>query len=196
MILFIVVYHTASVAFGFSVTLGWLWLFLLIGGLVAGLRFSLALSIIISIYSLIAISSDISRAIQVSFLTVFVGLLVGSYHKYQIYQNDQRLAARELARQNEDAAKVLIDLNGNLNKVRQSRMDILNVIEVIGLPDSVKAQLSQTVHTLGNLEQSASGWMALYKIRDSVLNNKLAIGEKIRRSGRNPLGPGPGLDAD
>jgi hypothetical protein len=173
--------------FGFSVTLSWLWLFLLIGGLVAGLRYSITLSILISAYSLLAIPLDVSRAIQVSFLTVAVGLLVGGYRKYQVHQNERLMAVWVLARQNEDAAKVLIDLNGNLNKVHQSRLDILNVLEVVNLPPNAKAQLGQTVHTLGNLEQAVSGWMALYKIREVVLDNKLAIGEEIRRSGRTPL---------
>jgi hypothetical protein len=115
-------------------------------------------------------------------VTLLSGLLVGYYHRYQRYLNEQRLASWVLARQNEDAAKVLIDLNGNLNKVRKSRMDILNVLEVVDLPPNAKTQLGQTVHTLGNLEQAVSGWMALYKIREVVLDNKLAIGEEIRRS--------------
>ena len=193
-ILFGVIYYMGSLVFGYSIAVGWLWLFLVIGGLVSGLRSSIILSVLISIYTFLTLV-DPSRMIQGVCITLLSGLLVGYYHRYQVYQNDQRLAVWQLARQNEDAAKVLIDLNGNLDKVHQSRMDILNVIEVIDLPDSAKKQLGQTVHTLGNLEQSVSGWMALYKIRDSVLDDKLAIGEKIRRSGRNPLGPGPGLDA-
>ena len=166
---------------------------MVIGGLVSGLRFSIILSVLISIYTFLTLA-DTSRMAQGVFITLISGLLVGYYHRYQIYLNEQQLAAWVQARQNEDATKVLIDLNGNLNKVRQSRLDIMNVLEVVDLPDTAKTQLSQTVHTLGNLEQSVGGWMALYTIRDRVLDNKLAIGDKIRRLGRNPLGPGPDAD--
>jgi len=187
-ILFGIAYHLGSLVFGYSIIIGWLWIFLIIGGLVANLRLSLTLSILISAYTIYAIPMDTSRVIQACIVTVLVALITGSYRYYQIHLAEHLEAARALARANEEAANLITDLSANVDKVKSAREAIQIIMFNVELVPSTKEELSQVVHTLGNLELAASGWLALKQIQESVTSDKLRIGEAIRRSRRNPLG--------
>ncbi len=185
-ILFATLYHLGSIVFGYSIAIVWLQIFLVAGSILAGLRLTMLLAVLISIYAYFAIP-DLSRSLQIGIATLILGYLVGSYSRYRKYLFGQARDAGYRARENEEAAKVLLDINGNLERVRQSRIDVQSVLfNFADLPDSAKIQLRGTVHTLGNLEQAVSGWMALHEIKEGILDNKLTIGERIRRSRRGP----------
>ncbi len=76
-IAFTIVYHLGSVYFGYSVFIAWLWLFLIIGTFVGGLRAGFICAIWIILYTLYAVSDDPSRAIQIMIATPIVAYLVG-----------------------------------------------------------------------------------------------------------------------
>lgn len=184
---FMACYHLAAMIFGFSITIGWLWLLLIAGGFVAGLRLSILLSVIISFYTLYAIAGDASRSIQVVIGTILVAVLVGYYSRYQEYNLNRARAAweetetaRREAEKNAEAHKYLVELNGNIKKVREARVDLDAIWNNYNLPDNVRVQLREVINLLANLELASSGWQALYKITEEVREARAEIGKKMR----------------
>jgi len=187
-ILFALIYHAGSLYFGYSITVSWLWLLLIIGGLVARLRLSLSLAALIVAYSFFAIPGEPSRVVQVGIASVLVAVLVGGYSRYSHYLLEQARAAwieaelqRDIVRGIEQAAQTLEDANGNIAKVKRARTDLQAVMYNFPFPDNVRTQLDAIVQDLGNLELATAGWRGLHKIIEDVKSAKLEISARTRR---------------
>ena len=187
-ILFALIYHAGSLYFGYSITVSWLWLLLIIGGLVARLRLSLSLAALIVAYSFFAIPGEPSRVVQVGIASVLVAVLVGGYSRYSHYLLEQARAAwieaelqRDIVRGIEQAAQTLEDANGNIAKVKRARTDLQAVLHNFSFPDNVRTQLNGIVQDLGNLELATAGWRGLHKIIEDVKSAKLEISARTRR---------------
>lgn len=76
-VLFTVVYHFAASYFGFTVTYGWLWLFLIAGGFIGGLRASLLCAGWVTLYAILTLPGDLSRVIQIAVISVVGAWLIG-----------------------------------------------------------------------------------------------------------------------
>ena len=187
-ILFALIYHAGSLYFGYSITVSWLWLLLIIGGLVARLRLSLSLAALIVAYSFFAIPGEPSRVVQVGIASVLVAVLVGGYSRYSHYLLEQARAAwieaelqRDIVSGIEQAAQALEDANGNIAKVKRARTDLQAVMYNFPFPDNVRTQLDAIVQDLGNLELATAGWRGLHKIIEDVKSAKLEISARTRR---------------
>jgi len=187
-ILFGLAYHAGSLIFGYSITVSWLWLLLIIAGLVAGLRLSLAMAALIFAYTFFAIPGEPSRVVQVGIASALVAVLVGGYSRYSHHLLDQAREAwteaelqRDIVREIGEAAKLLQDVNGNIAKIKRTRTDLQAVMHNFSFPDNVRTQLNGIVHDLGNLELATAGWRGLHKIVEDVKSAKLEISARTRR---------------
>jgi hypothetical protein len=187
-ILFGLTYHAGSLIFGYSITVSWLWILLIVGGLVAGLRLSLAMAALIVAYSFFAIPGEPSRVIQVGIASALVAVLVGGYSHYSHHLLEQARAAwieaelqRDIVMGIEQAAQTLEDANGNIAKVKRARTDLQAVMYNFPFPDNVRTQLSGIVQDLSNLELATAGWRGLHKIIEDVKSAKLEISARTRR---------------
>jgi len=187
-ILFALIYHAGSLYFGYSITVSWLWVFLIISGLVAGLRLSLALAILICIYAFFAIPGEPSRVVQIGIASVIVALLAGGYSRYARHLLEQSEAAwmeaeiqRNILTEIEQAAQLLRDVNGNIAKIKKARIDLQATMYNFSFPDNARTQLNGIVHDLSNLELASDGWRALHKIVEDVKSAKLEISARTRR---------------
>jgi len=187
-ILFALAYHAGSLYFGYSITVSWLWLLLIIAGLVAGLRFSLAMAALIFAYTFFAIPGEPSRVVQVGIASALVAVLVGGYSRYSHHLLEQSRELwieaelqRDIVREIEKAAQLLEDANGNIAKVKKARIDVQAVLYNFSFPDNVRTQLNAILHDLGNLELATAGWRGLHKIIEDVKDAKLEIGKRTRR---------------
>ena len=188
---FLVIYHLGHLFLGYSIAIVWAQLFLIIGGLLAGRRPALLLSAIISAYAWYAIPGDISRVMQIIVASVLIAFITGYYGHYQRYVRQQALIAqlaasdaRRLAEENERAAEMLEELNGNIAKIKDIRIDLRAIVDAYELPPEVQKNMGEILHLLGNLELAAGGWRALHKIREDVQKAKGEIAGKMWRGGQ------------
>lgn len=190
-ILFGILYYIGSLVFGYSIAIVWLEIFLIIGGFMAGLRYSLGLAAFISAYTWYTID-DFSRAAQITVAAFVIATLVGLYSRYQHYQmrqneaawreaERQRLSAEKSSRATDEIIEAVEKLNGNIEKIKQARIDLQAVLKNYSLPDGARAQLTGVVHLLGNLELATTGWRALHKIIEDVKDAKLEIVKRMKR---------------
>lgn len=184
-----ILYHVGSLVFGYSITIQWLQIMLIIGGFVAGFRYSLGLAVFISAYTWYTID-DFSRTIQVVIGTFAIAILTGLYSRYQHYQmrqneaawresERQRLSAEKSSHATDEIIEAVEKLNGNIEKIKQARIDLQAVLKNYSLPDGARAQLTGVVHLLGNLELATTGWRALHKIIEDVKDAKLEIVKRM-----------------
>ena len=187
-ILFGLAYHAGSLIFGYSITVSWLWILLIIGGLVAGLRLSLAMAALIFAYSFFAIPGEPSRVVQVGIASALVAVLVGGYSRYSHHLLEQAREAwaeaelqRDIVREIEEKARLREDSNGIIAKVKHIRIGIQSVMYNYVLPDGARTELNVQLHNLDDLELSTTGWRALWKIVQDVIAAKLLISARTRR---------------
>jgi len=192
-ILFGLAYHAGSLYFGYSITVSWLWLLLIIGGLVAGMRLSLAMAVLIVAYSFFAIPGEPSRVVQVGIASALVAVLVGGYSRYSHHLLEQARELwieaelqRDIVRGIEEAAQTLEDANGNIARVKRARIDLQAIMYNFSFSDNARTQLNAIVQDLGNLELAAAGWRGLHKIIEDVKSAKLEISARTRRPMREP----------
>ena len=143
-ILFAILYHAGSLYFGFSIAVIWLFIFLIIGGMVSGMRLSLALAILICAYTVFALPGEPGRVIQGAIASILTAVLVGGYSHYSRHLLEQaRLSwieaelQRDIVRGIEEAAQLLEDANGNIAKVKKIRIDVQAVLYNFSFPDKV-----------------------------------------------------------
>jgi hypothetical protein len=186
-ILFGLAYHAGSLYFGYAITISWLWLFLIIGGLVAGLRLALAMASLIFAYAFFAIPGEPSRVIQVGIASALVAILAGGYSRYSRHLLEESRMAwvetekqRDIVREIEQAAQLLRDVNGNIARIKKARVDLQAVLFNFRFPDNARTQLYGIVHDLGNLELATAGWRGLHRVIEDVKRNKLEIGKRMR----------------
>src|SRR3990172_8496678 len=144
-ILFGLAYHAGSLYFDYSITVSWLWLCLIIGGMVAGIRLALAMAALIFAYALFAIPGEPSRVIQIGIASGLVAILSGGYSGYSRHLLEEARAAwdeaekqREIVREIEQAARLLEDVNGNIAKIKKSRIDLQAALYNFSFPDNVR----------------------------------------------------------
>lgn len=102
---FTVVYHLAVGYFDLSPTLAWLYLFLVIGAFVGGLRAALVCAAWMGLYAAYALPMEQSRIVQIIVVAVMIAGAVGYLRKRE----------RRLQR-----AMMLIFANGNVQKMREA----------------------------------------------------------------------------
>jgi hypothetical protein len=121
---FTVIYHLGSVAFGYSITGAWLWLFMIIGS-VGGLRAGLICAGFISAYSFYAFPDDLSRVIQVAAASFLAVLIVGMETRALRRSVADETTQRKRADDNQSKADIVDSVNGNL-KLALGAIDILD----------------------------------------------------------------------
>lgn len=142
-VVFTIVYHLAVFYFGASITLSWLWLFMIAGVCIAGMRAGLICAAFTVAYAVLALPMDISRLIQLAIATPAAALLVGYLRRRE----------RHLQR-----AMMLIFANGNVAKMREAlalatelKLNLRNQTEA-GLLDGLERIESDLGNTLAVLD--------------------------------------------
>ena len=132
-VIFTIAYHLAANYFGFTITYGWLWLALVAGVFIGGLRAGLLCGVWVTLYAVwtVPFTDDPSRVIQIGLVSVIGAWLVGFLRRRERHLQ----MAINLAFSNGNVAKMreTLDLARNLkvNLSTYSEAEILEIIEQI-----------------------------------------------------------------
>lgn len=120
-IVFTALYHAGVIYFGFTVAVGWLWIFAVVGAFVGGRRAGLISAAWAGLYAYYAMpTGNWEFTVQ----RVVIGFLLAGLVGWQT-QNLRRAlaeaqAALELARKNQAKADLVDSANGNIEKLRMA----------------------------------------------------------------------------
>jgi hypothetical protein len=172
---FTLAYHAGSLYFGYSITLVWVTVFVVIGTLVSGLRGGLVAAVWGVGYAFYAIPmvDELNRAVQVAIGIVLMALVVGWQTRNLRKSLAELRTAWERAELNEQAAKAMNALNGNIYRIRNARNLLLKTLEHQPLDETAREEIRQVLHVLNNLELATAGWQALEKLKESIEDSRL-----------------------
>lgn len=162
-VVFTVLYHLGHLYFGYSVTLVWIAVFVVVGSFLSGLRGGLVAALFAVGYAFYAIPmiDRVDRAVQVAAGMVIMAFAVG-YLRRRERQQSQR------ATENEAAAQALGALNGNILRIRHSRNLLLKVLQQHRLDDITQEEIRSVLHVLNNLEMATAGWQELARVKEKL----------------------------
>lgn len=189
---FTALYHAGADAFGYSVTLIWLAIFVAVGALVSGLRGGLIVAVGAIFYGFYVL--DPSRAIQVAYGMPLLAAIIGLWTRalrqalaearveharaeialaeIEVKRSWAEALAKKLevaleeARAGAEAVKTLNTLNGNIMRIKEAKAKIEEVMTLDFLTEGTRAKLGSVVHTLNNLLFATEGWVQLEQLRE------------------------------
>lgn len=159
-VVFTALYHIGAQYFGYSITAAWLYLFVVFGAFIGGLRAGLVAAVFVAGYSIYAME-DISRVIQVAAAVLLIAGLVG-------WQRRRLRAEFRRAEDNQGAADFVDNLNGNIERVRITREQLLDILETDLLSEETRLKLREALGVLNNLEQATAGWRQLRELKKEL----------------------------
>jgi hypothetical protein len=159
-VIFTALYHLGARYFGYAITLSWLYLFVVFGAFTGGLRAGLLAAIFVAGYSLYVLD-DTSRSVQVAIAVLLSAVLVGWLRR--------RLRAEwQRAEDNQAAADLIHGLNGNIERVRGARAQLLDILEAEPLNEGTRLKIRGVLNVLNNLEQATAGWRQLRELKKEL----------------------------
>lgn len=172
-IAFTIVYHLIATYFGFTIAVGWLWVFAVVGAFIGGRRAGLVAAAWAGLYAYYVMpAGDWGLTAQRVVIGFILPIIVGwqTWHLRRALFESQlaRAAAQaslERAEKNEAAAQALGALNGNILRIRHSRNLLLKILEQQRLDEMAREELRAVLHVLNNLEQATAGWQELAKMK-------------------------------
>lgn len=177
-IVFTTLYHLGSIQFGYTVAVGWLWMIMIYGSFIAGVRASLICAAWVAGYSIYVDGSDPTLLAQRIAISFMMALTVGYLHRWLRIEWGIAHEAAARAEENEAKAHALDELNGNLEQLRSMHKRAMDL--VLGwstLNDSARYEAVRSItHDLAQLTSITQGWHYLYKEREAVIE----AGERAR----------------
>lgn len=130
-VLFTVLYHLLAQYFGFSITLSWLWLFMILGIFIGGLRAGLVCAVFTIVYGLLALPMNTSRLAQLVITTPAAAFLVGYLRRRERLLREAILS--QFSNGNVEKMQVSLRMATNLKHrfKTMSEADIQEVLEQI-----------------------------------------------------------------
>lgn len=159
-VMFTAAYHAGAQYFGYSITAAWLYLFVVFGAFIGGLRAGLVAAVFVAAYSAYTVE-DTNRAIQVAIAVLLIAGLVG-------WQRRRLRAEFRRAEDNQGAADFVDNLNGNIERVRAARGQLLEILEMEPLNEEARLRLREVLGVLNNLEQATAGWRQLNELKARI----------------------------
>lgn len=149
---FTLVYHVIADHFGIFISVGWLWLFMIVGAFIGGLRAAILCAIWISFYAAFLMPADPSLTIQRVIISFAMAVLVGY------------LRRRE---RNLQQAVMVAFSNGNVAKIRDAlaQATTLKLNLKTTADTTVETTLEQIESDLGNTLAVLDGYKFL---RDEI----------------------------
>lgn len=176
-IIFTIMYHYGSFRFGYSIAVGWLWLFMIVGAFVGGLWAGLISAAWVAGYSYYVDSEDPTLLIQRIAIGFLMAMLVG-------WQTQRLRAAFKAADET---------VNGNVEKMYTSLATLRQAKERLS---EVKKLIELTEDRMGNLAAGFVGFTQIRQIIDETIawsqdpeNIKLMQAKEELESTRSPGDP-------
>lgn len=168
-IVFTVLYHLGAVYFGFTIAVGWLWIFAAVGAFIGGRWAGLISAAWAGMYAYYVMpAGDWVFTAQ----RVVIGFLLAGLVSWQSQSLRRTLAearaALERADYNEAAAQALNALNGNIHRIKTIRLQLLEVLKNRPLDEDTRGEIRTALHVLNNLELATAGWRALDKLKHGL----------------------------
>lgn len=178
---FTVAYHLLISTFGWTPAVGWVWLFVVAGSLVGGLRAGLVAASAAAFYSWLIISpGDGTQFVQRVIIGFLMALTVGWLRRRERREADalrvalaDARAAWDKAQEGEEAIRTLDGLNGNIERVKQARNKVRELAGTADLPKLVIDELLTILHTLNNVLNAVEGWQQYAQLRERMGKEKI-----------------------
>lgn len=168
-IVFTVAYHFGSMVFGYAIAVGWLWLFMITGAFVGGLRAALICAAWVGMYAYyVAPADDLTRMAQQVIISFLMAFLVGWLRRRERHERDVIRAT--LA-------------NGTVTKIREAFQLAAELKEKAKAEPKIYPTILQIEDRLGNTLAVTEGYRFLREEIEQVdaWYAKPGNAEKLRR---------------
>lgn len=145
-----------------------LYLLFLLSGFIGGLRSGLVSAAMLAVYNVAALGPITAERTVVICSYFLAAALVGWKTRQWRHSVADALAGWERAASNEQAARAMEALNGNVYRIRTARERLMTVLTEHRLDEPTRNDMREVLHVLNNLELATAGWQQLAKVKEEL----------------------------
>lgn len=145
-----------------------LYLLFLLSGFIGGLRAGLVSAAILAVYNATFLGPITDERLVVIMSYFAAASLVGWKTRQWRQAVADALAGWERASANEQAARAMEALNGNVYRIRTARQQLITMLAEHQLDEPTRNDMREVLYVLNNLEQATAGWQALMKVKEEL----------------------------